>query len=247
MRKLYSATTPCKAGCKYCFSKWNGVYAEQPQLSIEHICDGAAIIYPCCDGEFFDQLDIIDATKSIMEKMEKVYVSISTKCAVTDSQLMSIIDLNNFLKNEGKGFVKFSVSISNKSRLSEIEPRTASYEERIDIVRRLVSAGIPSSLTLKPILPFIPDSEYFEILEDFSAVVNRVTVGGLYVCPNTPFYKQYIKDRYSLEKRQVNWLEEKPSWDYVSDLAKITRIKQRATELGMQAYDCDADLVTALA
>lgn len=246
MRRLFSATIPCNAGCQYCFSKWNGIYCEQAQFAIERICDREAIIYPCCDGEFFEQNNIIEVTKSIMEKMDKVYLSISTKCPITTTQLRTIIELNDMLQSEGKGFVKFSVSVSNKSKLSEIEPRTTRYEDRIDIVRRLVSEGIPSSLTLKPILPFIADEEYFEILEDFSAIVNRVLVGGLYVCSNTRFYKEYIKDRYPLEKREVNWLSEKPVWDYVNDQAKINRIKQRATELGMTPYDSDADLVASL-
>ena len=246
MRKLYSATTPCKAGCKYCFSKWSGIYAEQLQFSIEHNRDKAAIDYPCCDGEFFDQHNIVDVTKSIMKKMEKVYVSVSTKCNVTDSQLKAIIDLNNMLRDENKGFVKFSVSVTNKVHILEIEPQTASYGDRLDIVRRLVSVGIPSSLTLKPILPFIPDEEYYEILEDFSAVVNRVMVGGLYVCPNTPFYENYIKSKYPTGKREVTWLEEKPMWDYVKNPAKIDRIKQKAIELGMSCFDSDAELVASI-
>lgn len=246
MRRLYSAATPCNAGCKYCFSKWNGVYSVQSPFSIERICDREAIIYPCCDGEFFEQYNIVEMTKSIMRKMDKVYLSISTKNSITDRQLRTIIELNDMLQSEGKGFVKFSVSVSNKSKLSEIEPRTTRYEERMDIVRRLVFEGIPSSLTLKPILPFVADEEYFEILEDFCVIVNRVLVGGLYVCTNTPFYEEYVKDRYPIEKREVNWLEEKPAWDYVSDQAKIDRIKQKATELGMTPYDSDADLVASL-
>ena len=30
MRKLYSANTPCHAGCQYCFARWNDIYDGQP-------------------------------------------------------------------------------------------------------------------------------------------------------------------------------------------------------------------------
>lgn len=243
MRKLYSATTPCKAGCKYCFSKWDGVYAEQPVLSIEPICEKEAIIYPCCDGEFFDQRNIIDMIKSVMDRMDKVYLSISTKQLLTPERLQTIIELNNLLQYQKKGFVKFSVSLSSKYSTVNIEPGTVGYEERLSIAQRLRDAGIPNSLTLKPILPFIKTDEYFEILNDFSSTTNRILVGGLYVCPETRFYHEYIKGRYQSEKHEVNWLAEKPIWDHIRDEKKITDIKEHAQSLNMLVYESDLDVV----
>lgn len=243
MRKLYSATTRCNAGCKYCFTKWNGIYAEQPLFGLEHTSEKEAIIYPCCDGEFFEQSNYIEIAKNMMENMERVYFSISTKSIVTEQMLEVISELNNLLCSENKGFVKFSISVSNKSQIDEIEPGTLAYIKRLETAQQLVQAGIPSSLTLKPILPFVPDEEYFEIINDFSPIINRMLVGGLYVCPKTQFYSEYINGQHMTEKRQVQWLVGKPTWDYVGDMQKLSRIKEHAACLGIQTFDSDIDVI----
>lgn len=243
MRKLYSAYSHCNAGCKYCFTKWNGVYSEQPLFGVEHLCEKEAVVYPCCDGEFFDQHNYLGIAKSMMENMDKIYFSISTKGVVDDQRLEALVELNKLLSSQNKGFVKFSVSISNKSRIEEIEPGTIPYLDRLEIAKRITNAGIPSSVTLKPILPFISNKEYYEIIEDFSKVTNRVLVGGLYVCPNTKFYQDYIKEQYPTERREVRWLTNKPIWEYVSVPQKIDQIKQFATSLGLQSFDSDIDVV----
>lgn len=243
MRKLYSATAHCNAGCKYCFTKWDGIYAEQPVFGVEHTPSKEAVVYPCCDGEFFAQSNYIEIAKSMMKDMDKIYFSISTKSVVTDQMLSTIADLNNLLRSENKGFVKFSISVSNKTQVDVLEPETLTYSKRLETAHQLVSAGIPSSLTLKPVLPFISNEEYFSILSDFSSVINRVLIGGLYVCPNTKFYKEYIEGKYSTEKREVEWLVNKPVWDYVEDANKTEQLKNFGVHLGMQIYDSDIEVI----
>lgn len=243
MRKLFSATAHCNAGCKYCFTKWDNIYSEQRPFGLEHLCSKEAIVYPCCDGEFFDQENYISIAKSMMAEMDKVYFSISTKSVVTDQMLSEISKLNKLLHSEDKGLVKFSVSVSNKTRIDEIEPGTISYSDRLKTAYRFVDAGIPCSLTLKPILPFIHNEEYFEILSDFSSVINRVLVGGLYVCDKTDFYKEYIEEKFNSEKREVMWLENRPVWDYVCDTQKMVQIKKYATQLGLLIFDSDTEVI----
>lgn len=243
MRKLYSATAHCNADCKYCFTKWSNTYFEQPPFGVERLCSKEAIVYPCCDGEFFYQKNYIDIAESMMSEMDKVYFSISTKNLVTDHMLSAIAKLNDLLHSENKGFVKFSISVTNKSKIELIEPGTLPYNDRLDTAHRLVATGIPCSLTLKPILPFIPNDEYLEILEDYSPITNRILIGGLYVCPSTTFYRDYIEGKFRSEKRRVLWLENTPIWDYISDPEKMKQIKKYATQRGLQIFDSDVDVI----
>lgn len=243
MRKLYSATAHCNAGCKYCFTKWDDMYSEQLPFGMERLCSKEAIVYPCCDGEFFDQENYITIAESMMNEMDKIYFSISTKSPVTDQMLFEITKLNKLLLSESKGFVKFSISISNKTRIEEIEPGTIPYPDRLKTARRIVDADIPCSLTLKPILPFITNDEYFEVIDDFSPVIKRILIGGLYVCPNTKFYKEYIEGKFDSEKREVMWLENRPIWDYVYDAQKVESIRKYASQLGLQMFDSDIEVM----
>lgn len=243
MRKLFSANSRCKAECAYCFAKWSGIYSKQPIFEQEIIEEREAIIYPCCDGEFFEQQNYLCITKSIMDKMEKVYISISTKKRIEPNMLAALTDLNKKLTDNNKGFVKLSISLSNKERIPEIEVGTLSYNERLKMLRNIALTDMPTAVTIKPILPFIPVQEYFSIIDDIAPIVDRVLLGGLYVSPDTDFYKEYIDGKYITEKREVTWLTGKPVWDYVASADQIEQIRKYAIHKGLLTFDSDIELI----
>ena len=246
MRKLYSANTPCHAGCQYCFARWNDIYDGQPLFENVIFDNDSIILYPCCDGEFFEQNNIINKIKDLTNNLQKVYISVSTKRNLSSEETKCLISLNKWLRNSGKGFVKVSVSVSTKTMLSEIEPNAATYSDRLLIANRLKEAGIYVSLNIKPILPFIADKEYFEILNDFSPYIQDVMLGGLYVNPSSSFYKEYIQDKYSCTKRKVHWLDNCPEWYYVEDEKKTIDIISCAENLGMHVYQSDEDFINSI-
>lgn len=246
MRNLCSAQIPCSGGCKYCFAKWNDIYVGQPSLETAIIDDNFTILYPCCDGEFFDQHEIISAVKEVSNTAKKVYISVSTKRKLQRSELNNILSLNQWLTETGKGFVKFSVSISTKSKLNEIEPSTMTYNERLLLAEKLKLSEIWSSLTLKPILPFITVQEYIEIIRDFKPYVNDIAIGGLYVNPTSAFYKDYIQNIYVCDKRQVCWLNDRPEWFYIEDTEKMEQIKLFASQHNMHVHDSDEALIKSM-
>lgn len=247
MRKFLSANIPCEAGCKYCFAKWAG-YNRQPALGFEseNVDSDRVILYPCCDGDFFDQVELVENVKHYTESHRKVYVSLSSKIRPTDEKIMQLLGLHEWLVRADKGFVKFAISLSNRTLLDEIEPATMSYEERIKLASYINSLGLPLSLTIKPVLPFITEEEYDSILNDFSPYLNRVLLGGLYVNKTSSFYADYLHNDYICAKRKVAWLLDHPDWDYVEDAELMKKIKISAQKLGMQAFDSDSSVVKSL-
>lgn len=245
MRILYSAISPCRAGCKYCFAKWNDIYPGQPRLDEinQETGEKQAIIYPCCDGEFFDQHNLVSLVEEYAQSMEKVYVSISTKQRLEEKSLYELVQLNNNLTATNKGFVKFSISLSCKTMLTEIEPGTMSYSERLDLAKCVCETGIPNSLTLKPILPFIPEDEYFEIIDDFSSYLRHILVGGLYVNRDSEFFLKHIKGKWDASPRTVGWIAGAPKWDYVADESKMSAICSFSRSRNMHVFDSDVDLI----
>ena len=246
MRKLYSANRVCGSNCKYCFANWNDIYIRHSSFNSEPIDDKKAIIYPCCDGEFFMQRISIEEIKRFCEPMDKVYVSISTKNAMTPEMIQAIVRLNNYLKLNNKGFVKFSVSITTSSRVHEIELNTLSYYERICLLNEFSKTDVPLSVTIKPILPFIPTEEYIKIIDDCSNYVSCVLLGGLYVNKNTGFYKEYIEKKWKTVMRSVSWLPDKPEWEYVFQDDKIREIAQYANTKGISVFESDVELIESL-
>ena len=246
MRKLYSAKTPCHAGCKYCFARWEDIYDGQPSIENANLDNDSIILYPCCDGELFEQIDIINNIKALSYKAKKIYISVSTKRKLTVEEMNYLISLDRLLKENDKGFIKLSVSVSTKSKVAEIEPNAAVYSERLLIAEQLKDAHIQTSLNIKPILPFIPEEEYFEILDDFSPYTKHVMLGGLYVNPSSGFYKTYIHDKFICKKRKVCWLNNCPEWYYVEDESKTQKIMSFADNLGMHVYKSDEEFINTI-
>ena len=116
MRKLYSANTPCHAGCQYCFARWNDIYDGQPLFENVIFDNDSIILYPCCDGEFFEQNNIINKIKDLTNNLQKVYISVSTKRNLSSEETKCLISLNKWLRNSGKGFVKTTASLRYKHR-----------------------------------------------------------------------------------------------------------------------------------
>lgn len=247
MRKFLSASTPCKAGCKYCFAKRDD-YLRQPALKIEqeNIRIDEIILYPCCDGDFFDQASLVESVKKLADHYKKVYISLSSKIYPSAEHIKQLLDLNTWLSDREKGFVKFAISLSNRTMISDIEPGTMSYESRVSLAKSIKSIGLPLSLTIKPVLPFISEREYFSILEDFSPYLSHVLLGGLYVDQTSSFYRDYIQDCYMCAKRNVVWLSDHPDWDYVEDGEQMKKIEQFAKTLGMKVFTSDSLVVQSL-
>lgn len=243
-RQLFSGEKACLSNCAYCFAKWSD-YKKQPNMETCQIGPGKTIIYPCCDSDINENLEIIHRLWKIAESGSEIYVSISTKRAIPNKRLEQYGKLNRYLQENKKGFVKISVSITTKYRIEDIEPGTDNYEKRKALFGQLQQQGFFTSLVFKPVLPFIADEEYAEIVADFPTC-EYFLLGGLYVDPGTDFYQAYIKGRYDVEKKKVSWLKEIPCWGYVSQDEKLSRIREYITAQGKKAFYSDMDLISCM-
>ena len=247
MRKLFSASIPCKGGCKYCFAKWAN-YTPQMELSqeIPNVDTESIILYPCCDGDCFNQINLFEQLMQLKEVHQKVYISISSKSFPSDEQITELKNLHQWLVQTGNGYLKFAISLSNRSMLEEIEPMTMPYEERVNLASKINAIGIPLSLTIKPILPFIPEIEYKTILSDFQPYLKHVLLGGLYVDKESDFFHNYLSN-YECTKRKVSWLPNTPEWDYIEDSTLIENLQNYAHKLGIKTFLSDNELMESLA
>ena len=246
MRLLFSAGVPCQAGCKYCFAKWKDVNYSMTRFEDVRLNEESAIVYPCCDGEFFDQNNIIDYVRELANQMNKVYLSISTKREINNDEIVSLTRLNHELVSSNKGFVKVAISLSSISMLEEIEPNTMTYTERLSLASKIVESGLKLALTIKPVLPFVASEEYCRIINDFSQYTSRVLIGGLYVEPDSEFCTQYIGAQYSVLPRIVNWIPSNPKWNYIEDNDQFKVIREYAREHSIMIFDSDVDLINSL-
>lgn len=241
-RQLFSGDTSCKSGCIYCFEKWGEFYPRPPFFDVEIISKSEVIICPCCDSEFFYQPQIFTKLLKIIDRNNNVYISISTKTAISDDQIVIMQKLDRQLKESKKGFLKVSVSFSTKYSVNETEPNTLSYLERISLLHRLAEYNIYSSVIIKPMLPFISLGEYFELVDDTS-FVGCYLIGDLYVNSNSEFYRNIIDGRYIINARAVCWLKDKPIWNFVDQESRKSELHNYIEFKKCECFNSDIDVI----
>lgn len=242
-RILFSGMKKCKNGCKYCFSNWSE-YKKQTPLFESEMLENIDVIYPTCDSEILDEVEYLKVIKKIFEINPNIIISISTKSLVSEKFVEKINIINS--DNDRKGFVKLSVSFTNKYNIKSLEPKAANYDERLKNLAVFKSYKIPLSVNIKPILPFVENSEYYEIINDTMQYTDLYLLGSLYVSKNTNFFKNYISEVYNTEKKVVKWLYYEPLWEVVQSKEKIGIIRHHIQYIGKKALDSDLEVIACL-
>lgn len=102
-------------------------------------------------------------TRSLLEVMVQYRhpVSIITKGAL----ILRDLDLLSELARDQLCTVAVSLTTLDNDLKRRMEPRTAAPATRLRVIERLVAAGIPVSILIAPVIPFINDHEIERILE----------------------------------------------------------------------------------
>ena len=241
-RCFLSKKYECPGECKYCFGKWDS-YKKFPHTDI---FEDELVIYPNCDGDIFDEYfdEAIEYLKSLPNKY--ISISISTKFNITDTQLKKLKDLHDHIYFHNNGLLKFSVSFSCEKSLPLYEGNTATYKERISLIRRIYEYNIPSIVLIKPILPFVDITEYYKIVDDTIGYCPYYVLGDLYISKDTTFYKDYIEGKYYIGLREVSWNGSNGIWNVVEDINKKNSINTYILSKGGTPFNSDLDGVIYL-
>ncbi|MGZ5919204.1 MAG: PA0069 family radical SAM protein [Hyphomicrobium sp.] len=102
-------------------------------------------------------------TRSILEVLERTShpVGIVTKSAL----VLRDIDILARMAKRGLARVALSVTTLDRHVARAMEPRAATPAKRVEAIRRLSEAGIPTTVMVAPVIPAINDSEIESILE----------------------------------------------------------------------------------
>lgn len=91
---------------------------------------------------------------------------------VTKSPLV-LRDLDLFTRYKGRVVVQITITTLDEKLASVLEPNAPKPSARLEAVRRLSRAGIPTGVRLDPIVPFVNDS-----LDSLAAVVDAAAGAG---------------------------------------------------------------------
>ena len=172
----------CEHGCVYCFARPSHAYMGlSPGLDFEtrlFVKGGAADLLErelsaqgyqprtIAIGTNTDPYQPIEKRHRIMRSILEVLSRANHPVGIVTKSALVTRDLDLLAPMAEKGLAKVALSITSLDRkLSRImEPRAAQPDKRLDAIRQLSEAGVPTSVMVAPIIPALNDSEVEAIL-----------------------------------------------------------------------------------
>jgi DNA repair photolyase len=141
--------------------------------------------------------------REILEVLEarKHPVGIVTKSALVTRD----IDILARMAENGLAKVALSVTTLDRMLARTMEPRAATPTKRLETIRQLSEAGIPTSVMVAPIIPGLTDSEVERILDSARAAGAREAGYVILRLPLevSPIFKDWLLRHYPDSYRHV--------------------------------------------
>jgi DNA repair photolyase len=213
----------CEHGCIYCYARPTHAYLGlSPGLDFESRLqakpDAAEILrkelakssYRCAPialGMNTDAYQPIEReyriTRGILEVLAECRhpVSLVTKSSLVERD----IDILAPMAEQGLASVYVTITTLDRGIARRLEPRAAAPERRLETLRRLSAAGIPTGVMVAPVIPALTDSEMESILEKASAAGAQ---GAGYVLLRLPYelvqlFEDWLRLHYPLKAEHV--------------------------------------------
>ena len=173
----------CEHGCIYCYARPSHAYLGfSPGLDFETRLvfkpDAAALLraelarpgYSCAPvalGSNTDPYQPVERdlgiTRAVLEVLAECGhpVMIVTKSARVERD----IDILGSMAEANRCSVAVSVTTLDRSLARRMEPRASAPHRRLETIRRLAAAGIPTGVMAAPMIPFLNDAELEDILK----------------------------------------------------------------------------------
>jgi DNA repair photolyase len=213
----------CSHGCIYCFARPTHSYLGlSPGLDFEtklfYKADAATLLraelskpkYVCkpialgINTDGYQPLEKrLGVTRSILAVLAECRhpLTIVTKSAL----ILRDIELLNSLAKDRLVSVMLSITSLSSDIKRTLEPRTASPQARLRVVRELTEAGIPVGVLVAPVIPAITDHEIEDIL---AAAKEAGAVSAGYVLLRLPhelkiLFREWLAEHYPDRAKHV--------------------------------------------
>jgi DNA repair photolyase len=221
----------CEHGCVYCFARPTHAYLglspgldfesklfmkpNAPELLERELSAPGYVPKVIAIGTNTDPYQPIERQYKIMRGILEVLDRAGHPVGIVTKSTLVLRDLDILARMAQRDLVKVAISVTTLDpKLARVmEPRAATPPRRLDALRQLVKAGIPTSAMVAPVIPAINDSEIERILEAVAAAGVR---NAGYVLLRLPLE---IRDLFS------EWLKENfpDRHDHVFRLVRDTR------------------------
>lgn len=184
----------CEHGCIYCFARPSHAYIGlSPGLDFEtHLTvkpNAAELLErelsspsysprTIAIGTNTDPYQPIERERKLMREILSVLDRCNHPVGIVTKSALVLRDLDILAPMAERGLVRVALSVTTLDRklARAMEPRAATPAKRLEAIRGLSQAGIPTSVMVAPVIPALTDSEMERILE--AACENGATGAG---------------------------------------------------------------------
>jgi len=177
----------CEHGCVYCFARPTHAYLglspgldfesklfmkpNAPELLERELSAPGYVAKIMAIGTNTDPYQPIERRYKIMRGILEVLERAGHPVGIVTKSTLVLRDLDILARMAERNLVKVALSVTSLDpKLSRtMEPRAPTPPRRLETLRQLVSAGIPTSAMVAPVIPALNDPEIERILEAVAA------------------------------------------------------------------------------
>ncbi len=213
----------CEHGCAYCFARPTHAYMGlSPGLDFEtrlfakpnaarllekELARPGYQVRTMAIGTNTDPYQPIERRYRIMREILEVLDRTSHPVGIVTKSALVTRDIDILSRMAERGLVKVALSVTTLDRrlARAMEPRAATPERRLEALRQLSAAGVPTTVMVAPVIPALNEAEIERILE--AAAAAGVREAG-YVLLRLPLevrdiFKEFLEREYPDRAKHV--------------------------------------------
>jgi DNA repair photolyase len=213
----------CEHGCIYCFARPTHAYMglspgldfesklfmkpDAPELLERELSARNYTPRTIAIGTNTDPYQPIERRYAIMRRILEVLERAGHPVGIVTKSNLVTRDVDILSRMASRNLVRVGISVTSlDARLARImEPRAPTPERRLEALRELASAGIPTSVMVAPVIPAINDAEIERVLE--AAAACEVEAAG-YVLLRLPLevrdlFREWLQANFPDRERHV--------------------------------------------
>jgi DNA repair photolyase len=213
----------CEHGCVYCFARPTHAFLglspgldfesklfvkpEAPRLLERELSASGYQPRTIAIGTNTDPYQPIEREYRVMRGILEVLERFGHPVGIVTKSALILRDLDILTRMAQRHLAKVAVSVTTLDpKLARVmEPRAATPPRRLETLRQLVAAGIPTSVMVAPVIPAINDSEIERILDTASALGVK---GAGYVLLRLPLevrdiFREWLMENFPDRYRHV--------------------------------------------
>jgi len=178
----------CEHGCIYCFARPTHAYLglspgldfesklfakpDAPKLLERELSASGYVPRTIAIGTNTDPYQPIEREHLIMRRILEVLDRFGHPVGIVTKSALVLRDLDILAAMAKRNLVKVALSVTTLDpKLARVmEPRAATPPLRLDALRQLTAAGVPTSVMVAPVIPALNDSEIERILDAAAAL-----------------------------------------------------------------------------